>query len=129
MKTNLSNLAVITLSGLLVLATSSPAQPDPAATNLARDHAALPAGYPKSERLADVLQLHGDRRLQAKPILQKFIAQRDQLFADATLTHDAMAAKVRQLRLDTGEQLRPLLTSDQYGKWITLLDAIPRSAK
>ena len=128
MKTNVFNLAVINLSGLLVLTAAGQAQPTNSLPELSRDQAALRPQYSRCDRLADALQLRGERRDQAKPILEKFIGARDALFAKAALSHDEKAAQVRQLRLETGDRLKPILTPDQYGKWISLLDAIPRPA-
>jgi protein CpxP len=78
---------------------------------------------PSIDRLAQMLNLTDDQKVQVQPILEAEHQKMRDLRNDTSLSTDEKRSKMKELREDTSSQLQPILNPDQFAKWQNMTHA------
>lgn len=69
------------------------------------------------QHMTKMLNLTDDQQQKIKPILENESQQMQSLQQDTTMSQQDRWGKMRQIRTQTREQIKPILTADQQQKW------------
>jgi periplasmic protein CpxP/Spy len=69
------------------------------------------------QMLTQQLNLTSDQQGQIKPILENESQQMESLRSDTSLSQQDRMSKMREIRQNTAEQIKPILTQEQQTKW------------
>ncbi len=69
------------------------------------------------QMLTQQLDLTSDQQAQIKPILENESQQMESLRSDTSLSQQDRMSKMHEIRQNTAEQIKPILTQEQQTKW------------
>lgn len=72
------------------------------------------------DRLAQMLNLTADQKTKVAPIIDERNTKMHDVFQDSTLSPGDRMAKMKQIRADTDAQLKPILSAEQFQKWMQM---------
>ena len=97
---------------------TAPAPATPAAPATAPAH---PPGAPvvrnRFEMIAQRLALSDDQKAKAKPVFEEVAQKQAAVRADTSLDPVARRAKIKEIQADASNQLKEILTPEQFDKW------------
>ena len=97
---------------------TAPDQATPAAPPTAPAH---PPGAPvmrnRFEMIAQRLALSDDQKAKAKPVFEDVAQKQAAVRADTSLDPVAKRAKIKEIQADANNQLKEILTPEQFDKW------------
>ncbi len=76
---------------------------------------------PNMDKIAQSLNLTDAQKTQVQPILNDQFQKMQALRQDDSLSADDKKAQMKQIRQSTAEQLKSILTPDQYAKWQSMM--------
>jgi hypothetical protein len=127
--TKLLFLALLTVGGWLAC-DSSRAQPSSPTPPGLSTNAPAPRA-PRAtmlNRMAVYLNLTDSQKTRVGPILDDQRVKLSAVFQDSSLSVDDKRAKVKAIHDAINEQLKPILTPDQFQKWIAMQGRVNRMA-
>ena len=74
-------------------------------------------GGPTLDQLTTALSLTDDQKAKIKPILDAQRQKMTDLRADTTLSPEDRRTKMQAIRQDMSDQMKAVLTAEQFGKW------------
>jgi Spy/CpxP family protein refolding chaperone len=77
-------------------------------------------GHLTVDQLAKRLDLTDDQKVKVKPIIDAQNQQMSDLRQDTDLSREDRMAKMKAIHDDTTAQLKPILTEDQFAKWLKI---------
>jgi Spy/CpxP family protein refolding chaperone len=83
-------------------------------------------GHLTVDQLAKRLDLTDDQKVKIKPIIDAQNQKISDLRNDDSLSQDDRRAKMKAIHDDTTAQLKPILTEDQFAKWLKISQHMPR---
>lgn len=118
-------IAALAVSGLMACG-SVRAQDSTTTTNAPAMGSASPStntmprgmrGTPNIDRMVQRLGLSDDQKSQVEPVLTQEYQKIRAVFQNTSLSRDEKIAQIRDIRKSTSEQMKSILTPDQYDKW------------
>jgi hypothetical protein len=87
---------------------TTPAQSHPPAAPVVRNRFAM---------IAQRLELSDDQKAKAKPVFEEMAQKQSAVRADTSLDPAARRAKIKEIQADANNQLKEILTPEQFDKW------------
>jgi len=104
-------------------ATNTPPAAPPPGAPPSGDHG--PRGHLTVDQLAKRLDLTDDQIAKVKPIIDAQNQKMSDLRQDTDLSREDRMAKMKAIHDDTTAQLKPILTEDQFAKWLKISQHMP----